>query len=221
MATSTDLRQNIALASNVAATLGILLIAGLWLKEVIFPPPGPLDPRAVADWEYYAKTGSGKTIGSEEAPVTVTVFSDFECPFCRSLSAEIATLRARFPSEVKIVFRHFPLPRHENARPAAIAAECAHKQGRFTSMHDALFAAQDTLARVSWAALGQVAGVPDSSRFAQCLVSEDVALAIDLDFTAGERLGVEATPTVLVGQWRIMGPADATAMGALVRKSLP
>jgi protein-disulfide isomerase len=82
-------------------------------------------------------------IGSQDAPVTIVEFSDFECPFCgRFFKETYPRLKARYidTGKVKIVFRHFPLVSiHPSASNAAIAAECASRQGKFAEYHDTLF----------------------------------------------------------------------------------
>src|SRR5690606_25569576 len=61
--------------------------------------------------------------GSRSAPVTLVVFSDFECPFCKKLHGTLRELQGRYgPKQVRIVWKHNPLPFHKNARPAAEAA---------------------------------------------------------------------------------------------------
>jgi protein-disulfide isomerase len=210
----------VAMVSNAVTAIGIALIAGIWLKRELMPPPHPLDPRPVADWRYYATEGSGKRIGPTSGSVTITVFSDFECPFCRRFAEEFERVRDRYPSEVTLVFRHFPIPRHVSAEPAAVAAECAHQQGRFEQMHNALFADQDSLALDRWVSQAASAGVADTVLFKACLTSPSARSAVAADMRAGERLGADATPTVLVNGWRIMGPADAAAMNELIRREL-
>lgn len=77
--------------------------------------------------------------GAENAPVTLVLFSDFECPWCGKLEPTLAELLAKNPDKLRIVFKHLPLPMHQQAEPAALAAIAAQKQGKFWEMHDALF----------------------------------------------------------------------------------
>ena len=104
------------------------------------PTPGapqatlvPLAPIGVDD----------RSIGPEQATVTLLVYSDFQCPRCAQLAPILADLRAEHPDDVRLVFRHFPLlPIHDKASLAGQAAEAAGAQGRFWDMHDLLFARQ-------------------------------------------------------------------------------
>ena len=77
--------------------------------------------------------------GNTEAPVTLVVFSDFECPWCGKLEPVLKQLLTNNKDNLRIVFKHLPLPMHPQAEPAALAAIAAQKQGKFWQMHDALF----------------------------------------------------------------------------------
>jgi cyclophilin family peptidyl-prolyl cis-trans isomerase/protein-disulfide isomerase len=101
--------------------------------------PGPtattaslFTPVTEADWQ----------IGPESAAVTLLAYSDFECLYCASVAELLGQLRDEFSPDVRLVFRHYPLPQHTNAQVAAAAAEAAGAQGQFWEMHDGLFAAQ-------------------------------------------------------------------------------
>lgn len=77
--------------------------------------------------------------GRADAPITLVLFSDFECPWCGKLEPVLAELLAQNQDKLRIVFKHLPLPMHPQAEPAALAAIAAQRQGKFWEMHDALF----------------------------------------------------------------------------------
>lgn len=77
--------------------------------------------------------------GKTDAPVTLVLFSDFECPWCSKLEPVLAELQAKNQDTLRVIFKHLPLPMHPFAEPAALAAIAAQKQGKFWEMHDALF----------------------------------------------------------------------------------
>lgn len=83
--------------------------------------------------------GNFPSSGSESAPVTIAVFSDFQCPYCARFASMMKELAPR--DGVRLVFRHLPLSMHSWARPAAEAAACAQDQGAgyFWRLHDYLF----------------------------------------------------------------------------------
>jgi protein-disulfide isomerase len=77
--------------------------------------------------------------GKADAPVTLVLFSDFECPWCGKLEPVLAELLANNPDKLRIVFKHLPLSIHPQAEPAALATIAAQRQDKFWEMHDALF----------------------------------------------------------------------------------
>src|SRR5512140_2318681 len=83
--------------------------------------------------------GDSPQRGPSDAWVTVIEFGDFQCGFCRAEEPIVVNLEAAYAPDVRVVFKHYPLMSHADARPAAVAAECANAQGRFWEMHDLLF----------------------------------------------------------------------------------
>lgn len=86
--------------------------------------------------------------GNKDAKVTLIEYSDFECPYCAQASPVFKQLVEKYPQEVRVVYRHFPLPQHKNSLVMAYAAEAAALQGKFLEMDDAIYAGQ-----AEWAAL--------------------------------------------------------------------
>lgn len=96
--------------------------------------PNPIEFSKVA-----INAGNGPFLGKKDSPVTILVTSDFECPFCKKGAELMRQVYASYKNDVRIVFRHYPLPFHSAAKPAAIAAMAAGKQNKFWEMHDLLF----------------------------------------------------------------------------------
>src|SRR5206468_11322854 len=78
--------------------------------------------------------------GPKDAPIELVEFSDFQCPFCQRANPTVEQVLKSYGNRIKFVYRHYPLPNHPNARPAAEAAACAEAQGQFWPYHDRLFA---------------------------------------------------------------------------------
>jgi protein-disulfide isomerase len=101
--------------------------------------------------DYYATAvpgipvGTSPSTGPADAWVTIVEFSDFECPYCAAVQGTLRTVLSTAGSDVRRVWKNFPLSFHAGARPTAIAAECARVQGRFWEFHDLVFAGQATL----------------------------------------------------------------------------
>lgn len=146
-------------------------------------------------------------LGPRDAPVTVVVFSDFQCPYCNRGRAVVADLRTMFPDAVRVVWRNLPLARHPDARPAAEAALEAWEQGGdalFWRFHDILFAHQNHLARADLERYAEHAGL-DLVRFRRALDEGTHASAIDADLALAERLHVDGTPAFFVNGTPIVG----------------
>lgn len=77
--------------------------------------------------------------GAKDGKIKILIFSDYECSFCAIYEDSIAQVLNNYPNDVTIVFKHFPLNIHLNAKNAAIASECAGLQDKFWEMHDKLF----------------------------------------------------------------------------------
>jgi len=87
---------------------------------------------------YDLPIGISSVLGRKDAPVTITEFSDFQCPFCGRFYQVIKDVLAAYPNQVRVVIKNFPLPFHPNARPAAKLAMAANEQGKFQGMMESL-----------------------------------------------------------------------------------
>lgn len=172
-------------------------------------------PRLQRDWQRYAS--NGHQMGPSNARVTIVEFADFECPFCGEFKPMLDTILARHPSDVRVVFRHYPLHIHPLAVPAARASECAAEQGRFVPMYSALYQYQDSLGLVPWAWFAKVAGVPQQTAFEACTRRSGTVKALAQDTTAGRELGIHGTPTLLINSLRLDGVPTLDSLEAYIR----
>ncbi len=157
----------------------------------------PQTPGTVSDWHRIA--AEGWRTGSETPDLTLTVFSDYQCPYCRRLWASIDTVLRSDSLKVAVVYRHLFNPSsHHLARHAAIAAECAGLQGKFWQYHALLFERQQYLSDTSWVHLAQQAAIEDLSTFGACLSSATPAERVSQDLRVAADVGAAVTPTFLV-----------------------
>lgn len=135
------------------------------------------------------------TLGPADAVVWVTEFSDFECPYCSRAAETLSKLKDKYANDkVGFAFRHFPLPMHPNAQPAAEYSQCAQAQGKFWPMHDAIFAAQRELSTEKLKELATQAGL-DAAALEACLAAGEAGKQVAADMTKGREVGVEGTPS--------------------------
>jgi protein-disulfide isomerase len=161
--------------------------------------------------------------GPANAPVTIQVFSDFECPFCGGAVPLLRAIEAEFGGRVRLVWHDFPLPVHPHARRAAAAAlEVYLSRGgaAFWRFHDALFQAQSRgLSARTIDALARREGV-DPRRYAVAVNTGIHDARIDADIRAGDAAGVNGTPAFFVNDYLVFGVMPVAAMRAIVLQAL-
>jgi len=147
-------------------------------------------------------TNGAPFVGPANAPVELVVFSDFECPYCSQVGPLLEQVLQHNPKTVKVVFKHFPLGFHKSARPAALAALAAQKQGKFWEMHDRLFANQKELTPEKFRALAQGLKL-NLGQFDKDQANPEQVQRLEKDINDGRRAGVRGTPTLFVNGRRV------------------
>jgi protein-disulfide isomerase len=135
--------------------------------------------------------------GDPKAPVTITIFDDFQCPYCAKLVPTIEKVVEANPKQVKVVFKHFPLSMHKFARQAAIASIAARNQGKFWPMHDELFANYNKLNDAKIRELAEKIGL-NMNKFDADIANPALQQEINLDMQLGTQAGVRGTPAVYI-----------------------
>jgi protein-disulfide isomerase len=159
--------------------------------------------------------------GPANAKVTLQVFSDFECPFCVRATPALDAVAQRFSGNLRVVWRNYPLPGHQRARPAARAALEAFAEGGsdwFWKWHDYLYSPQ---ANLSDAGLKQAANKLgfDSVRIAQAAQSTQYDAQINADMAAGDAAGIEGTPAVFINDYYMMGARSESEYALVVERA--
>jgi protein-disulfide isomerase len=145
--------------------------------------------------------------GPVNASLTLLEYGDFQCPFCAAAVPEIKKAQRELDSQMRFVFRHFPMTSvHRFAAKAAEMAEAAGAQGKFWEMHDLLFAKQDMLGDDPYI-LGYAEALGlDVQRLAEEVSVQLYLPRIQEDFMGGVRSGVNGTPTFFINGVRYDGP---------------
>ncbi len=149
-------------------------------------------------------SSTAPSLGRADAPVTIVLFSDFECPFCNRQVDVLLQLQAAFPDRVRVAFRQFPVGFHPHARLAAEAAVCAARQGKLWPYVDALRSHGMRLQHADLIDYARAAGL-DVARFTRDLDGKVGATEVDTDLALGKLVGVSATPTLFVNGLRFVG----------------
>lgn len=158
--------------------------------------------------------------GPVDAPVTIVAFSDYQCPYCVRAEPVLAEVLKRYPDQVRLVQRHFPLDNiHPFARPAAEAAMCAEEQGKFWEYHDGIFERQGKLEDGSFAEIGSAVGLDDDA-FNLCFEERRYKDFVEADFAAGQEAGVTGTPSFFLNGIKLTGARDADELGRYVDQEL-
>jgi protein-disulfide isomerase len=141
--------------------------------------------------------GDSPAKGPASAPVTLVEFVDYECPHCKRVQPVLKQLMDDYRDEVKVVFKHYPLGGHTNARMAAEAAMVAHKQGKFWAYNDKVWAIADSLSPAAFEQIAKDVGL-DVAKWRADFESEAIKARVQQDRTLGERLVLQATPTIYI-----------------------
>ena len=146
-------------------------------------------------------------LGPQNAPVTLEMFGDFQCPPCGKLSEPLNQLQKQY--NLRVIYREFPLAIHAHAKEAAYAAEAAARQGRFWQMHDLLYREQAVWSKSSdaRALFNAYAGMLqlDLGRFKNDMDGSEVQRQVELDQQRGASIGVKNTPTIFINNEAVPG----------------
>ncbi len=157
--------------------------------------------------------------GQPNARVTIVEFSDFQCPYCSIAAPKVLALVDRFPNDVKVVFKQFPLDMHRSARLAAEASLAANAQGKFWELHDKMFANYRQLSRdniLKWAADSGL----DVAKFTQELDAHKYTATVEKELSEGMNAGVMGTPSFFINGKRYNGPMDPEVVKPIIEAEI-
>jgi len=162
---------------------------------------------------------SEPSIGPAAAPVTIVMFSDFQCPACSRTHPVLKRVMAEFPGKVRLVVRDYPLESiHANAFNAALAANAAEKQGKFTEYAEKLYTNQDSLDKASLVKFAAELGL-NAKQFEIDFTDAANAAEVKQDQADGESHGVNSTPTVFVNGVKVHS-ISASAFRRAIERAL-
>jgi len=192
------------------------------------------------DLSSLAVTAEDNVKGDANAPLTIVLYDDFECPFCGAFEGTnqevMDMLQQRSPGweavmpnlirdyidtgKVKLVYRHFPLSFHQNALPAAEATECAGAQDKFWEMHDGIFAINgEDLTLEKFAQMAKDLNL-DMDKYNTCMDNHETVGKIQADMQSAQAVGVNGTPGVYIGDELVSGAVPYSDFKAIVEAKL-
>jgi protein-disulfide isomerase len=185
-------------------------------------PPGE-DPNRVYNIPVPAATASPSQ-GPASAPVVIQVFSDFQCPFCSRVEPTVHQFMEHYQGRVRMIWRNYPLPFHQNAMPAAeAAAEVFHQRGAaaFWAYHDALFENQSDLSRATLERLAQAVPGINMAAFTASLDNHTHQAEIQADMDAVRTAGAEiGTPSFFINGRLVQGAQPIEAFNAAIDRAI-
>ncbi len=157
--------------------------------------------------------------GNPNGRVTLIEFADYECPHCKRFQPVLRQVLDEFPNDVKLYFKHYPLPQHSNARLAAEGAVAAQKQGKFWQYQDKLWEHQDDLSPAEIEKVAKETGL-DLAKFRKDLASDAVKAKVSKDHDEGAAIGLQATPTLYIDGREYTDSRDADSLRDWIKDEL-
>jgi protein-disulfide isomerase len=207
----------------VIALIGVAALVYLTMRPqtVSIPANVTVQPSDTSGFRGYIK-------GSPQAPVEITEYADYQCPFCQTFATlQMPTIEERLINTGRLRWRYrdFPLQQHPFARLAAHSAACADEQGKYWDQHRRIYEGQQEWAEARDAGpvlrgYAQANGL-DLGRYDACMKSGKYAGRIQASLNEGMQVGVNSTPTLLVGDRLYSGRLDSDAITKLVDSLAP
>ena len=150
--------------------------------------------------------------GNKDAKTVLIEYSDFQCPACAFYYPVLRRLSEEFGDKLAIVYRHFPLPNHQHAKPMAYAAEAAGFQGKFWEMHDMIFDNQkkwatQSRARDTVVEYAKLLGL-NIEQFKKDFDSKEIKQKVEKHYRDGVKAGINSTPTFFLNGKKISNPRN-------------
>lgn len=178
-------------------------------------------PGAVEDGNtvYKVPVRDAQVKGPANAKVTIIKYSEYQCPFCARVLPTIDQILKEYPKDVRVIFKHQPLPFHKNAKPAAIASMAAHQQGKFWEFHDKAFANQRELNDANYEKWAQEIGL-NMAKFKAALADPAIAAKVDADAKYGMGVGANGTPTFFINGRELSGAQPFPNFKAIIDEEI-
>ncbi|MGL1936450.1 MAG: thioredoxin domain-containing protein [Fibrobacterales bacterium] len=154
--------------------------------------------KMVAETAHEIPEGTSPVMGAKDPKITIVEFSDFQCPYCARATEQVQRIMTKYPDQVRLVFKHFPLSFHKQAPAAHAASIAAHNQGKFFEFRNELAPQYKSLTEASFIAVAQKIGL-NMEQFKKDMALDPKADAtIKADMALGSSVGVRGTPSFYI-----------------------
>jgi protein-disulfide isomerase len=210
---SSKLLGNLVFVLGFLATLGLGYYVGQWVRVKFGDKPTPENTE-----RYRVELrGDEPQKGPDDALVTIIEFADFQCPYCAQSVEPLHEAMSAYEGDVRLIYKHYPLPGHRNAAPAAYASWAAHQQDDFWWFHDRLFESKGAIDDIpAWV---KERGL-DAKKFGGDMESKEAKYAVDNDMLSGSRVGVSGTPAFYVNGHLYRGKRSAVDWRKIIEGEL-
>lgn len=175
-------------------------------------------PKILSDPVQIPVQGAPST-GPANAPLTIVEFSDFQCPYCAAAVPQLRAIMKAYPTQIKLIFKEYPLEEHPQADLAATAAVAAQKQGKFWPMYDILFAHPDDLSRKAILGYAKEIGL-NVDKLERDMDTTEVRETVERDVQDGNKAEVPGTPTIFINGQRYNGAITFEALKPILDAEL-
>ena len=163
--------------------------------------------------------GKSPVVGPANAKITIIEFSDFQCPYCSRGYETMEEVKKMYPNDVRVVFKHFPLPFHKEAEPSARASWAAQQQGNFWEYHALLFKNQAKLGSAYYLEAAKELKL-DVDKFQKDMASPAAAAQVKEDNEIGAKNGIQGTPGFFVNGVAVKGAYPASHFKTIIDRWL-
>jgi len=136
-------------------------------------------------------------LGKTDAPVVLTLFSDFQCPYCSTVKTQLDQLLEKNPDTLRIVYKAYPLPSHKMSMPAVLAAFAANRQGHFWDLYEKLYSDFRNLSPERIKLYASELKM-DMAQYEKDLADRKVQAQVGRDLREARMSGVGGTPTMFI-----------------------
>lgn len=220
-----------------AAFLPLVFLVGLGVGYLIWDQPAAKKQAANTIATQTAQAGAGQaqgqtkrytiptdgdpSLGPDDAPVTLVMFSDYQCPYCRQWYEQVFNqLVTTYPGKIRFVYKDFPLTSlHEFAAPAAEAAHCAGDQGKYWEYQAKLFSGEKDFGTATFNQYATDINL-DANQFADCLSTRKFQKQVEDNYSFAANLGVQSTPTFFINGLAVIGAQPLEVFEQMINQEL-